>query len=226
MFFLNFFCCRNSLQFWVVFGSSICYNPHKIMGNNDEAKGADEAALSPLQFLERHKGEMFCCPDEDLLLSEEQQRASHRYSEEQIRKNLERMTFILRAVEQGIPYRPICKTFRVSPHTVQILSEREPTLAATGRQRLARKMRVASHLAVESAIDDILEGKMPPSSKPIASAVWADKSLVLDGEASAIVEHRSAVDPVDLAKRAKAALQRKQIVDIESVKPDSGANET
>jgi len=146
----------------------------------------------------------------------------HRFTLEKVEKNKERLEAIKRAIGCGLPVRSICEIFRVSPHTVGLIGKREPELVAAGKNRLAGKFNYGAHLALEQAIEAIAEGTMPPASLPVAAGIFADKSLKLGGEATAMdgmAEHRTLVDPIDLAKRAREALSE-QNTDGEHVKSD------
>lgn len=150
------------------------------------------------------------------------EKQKHRFTLEKVEKNKERLEAIKRAIGCGLTVRAICEIFRVSPHTVGLVGKREPELVAAGKNRLAGKFNYGAHLALESAIEAIVEGTMPPASLPVAAGIFTDKSLKLGGEATAMdgmAEHRTLVDPTELAKRAKAALSKQAVVDVK-VKPD------
>jgi len=161
-------------------------------------------------------------PDEHgMLLPVPEQK--HRFTAEKVQKNKERYESIKRAIGCGVPVLTICEIFKVSHHIVGLISAREPDLVASGKKRLASKFRHGAHLALESAIDDIAEGRMPPSSKPVSAGIFTDKSIQLEGEATIVVEHRQAADPAELARQAREALAR-QVIEVEEVQPKSKEN--
>jgi hypothetical protein len=142
-------------------------------------------------------------PDEtDLLRPVED--LTRRHTAERVAQVAERRDAILRALEHGLPFATICSVFRVSPDTLCALSASNPAHGEAGKKRLAGKFAALSHAAVEAAILAVVEGRMPAASLPVAAGIAADKSLVLSGEPSLVIEHRHTSDPAALARAAEA----------------------
>jgi hypothetical protein len=137
---------------------------------------------------------------------------------EKIRKDPERIKRVQRALAEGFPIMGIARAEGISHQVVGIISDLDPSLRSEAKKRLAGKFRFGSILALEQALEAVANGEMPAASLSVAAGIFADKSQQLAGEASTIVEHRTLVDPVALAKRAKSALSG-TVIDAEEVTP-------
>ena len=78
----------------------------------------------------------------------------------------------------------------------------------------------ASMAATQSYIDDLEAGLVKPENRPVHAVVFADKAAAAAGEATVIVAHHQAANPVELLKAAKAALS-KQVADAKLVERKS-----
>lgn len=123
----------------------------------------------------------------DLLLPHDVQ--VQRFTAEHVARNQSRYLEIVGSLSEGLSVRTICKAYHVSSHTVQRIREREPELIASDKQRLARLFRRAARQSVEGYIEKLEAGLVTPGVLPIASGIFTDKSLLLEGEATSRVEH-------------------------------------
>ncbi len=156
----------------------------------------------------------------ELLLPEVEQRK--RFTGEQVARNRERYEGIVAALGEGVGVRAICRAFRCSPHTVRTIEEREPRLVATLRDRTARRFQRASSVVLESFMEDLERGTVPPATKWIAAATFQDKAILLSGGATSRHEVVSQGPQEALADRF-AALKQARVVEIGAgeASPDS-----
>jgi hypothetical protein len=102
--------------------------------------------------------------------------------------------------------------FKCAPATVAALAGNAPQLVEAGKKRLAGKFQVLSHAAVDAALVAVQEGRMPAASLPVCAGIAADKSLVLSGEPSLVIEHRHTTDAAALARAAEAWIDVASVV--------------
>jgi hypothetical protein len=140
--------------------------------------------------------------DNDLLRPDDE--LSRRHTAERVAQVADRRDGILRALGCGLPFTVVCEVFACAPATVAALASTAPQLVEAGKKRLAGKFQVLSHAAVDAALIAVQEGRMPAASLPVCAGIAADKSLVLSGEPSLVIEHRHTSDPRALAAAAAA----------------------
>lgn len=125
----------------------------------------------------------------ELLQPESEQKK--RFTGEVVARNQGRYREIVNALGANVPVRAICRAFSVSHHVVKAIREREPDLVATEKKRVSQMLGHAARMTIESFTDDLESGKVPPSAKPVAAAIFLDKKALLDGEATSRIEHVS-----------------------------------
>jgi hypothetical protein len=125
----------------------------------------------------------------EVVMPEETQRK--RFTAEQVARNQGRYREIVHAIAGGMPVRSICKAFSVSHHIVKIIREREPDLVATEKKRMSASLGHAARMGVEEFMEQVARGEVEAKVLPVAVGIFLDKKALLDGEATARVEHVS-----------------------------------
>lgn len=103
---------------------------------------------------------------------------------------------IVAGLKEGVGILKLASILGCSHHTVEAIRDQTPNLGTDWKGAVSGKLKAFIHLVA----DDLLENpnQISPDSKPIALAVAIDKVLLLDGEATQIVEHRHSVDVASL----------------------------
>jgi len=165
----------------------------------------DETPHLPLELPEPDDTDLLR-PVEDL---------TRRHTAERVSQVSERRDSILRALGCGLPFSVVCEVFKCAPATVAALAGNAPQVVEAGKKRLAGKFQVLSHAAVDAALIAVQEGRMPAASLPVCAGIAADKSLVLSGEPSLVIEHRHTSDPVALARAAEEWIDVASVVSVQ-----------
>jgi hypothetical protein len=106
-------------------------------------------------------------------------------------KNEERCAAILTDILSGMSMRAVAVRHKVSMKSIRrIISvfEQAGKLAPL-KARLSSKLGYAAELGVEEFVDALEKGKIAPAALPVPIAIFLDKKLLLDGDATQRVEH-------------------------------------
>ena len=119
-------------------------------------------------------------------------RDQERFSGRDTERDQRLVSAVLSAVSAGVPRQHICDLARISSHTVQGIVERaeKDGRIAPFKARISAALRRGAETIATSLIEDVEKGELPPSSKPVALGILLDKTLLLDGEATARLEVR------------------------------------
>lgn len=139
-------------------------------------------------------------------------RDQERFTGADVEKDARLVAAVLSAVSAGVPRRNICELARISSHTVQGIVERaeKDGRIAPFRTRIAAMVRRGAETIATSLIEDVEKGELPAASKPVALGILVDKSLLLDGEATARLEVRH-VDPEGVWERIQRVRQSLEV---------------
>lgn len=127
------------------------------------------------------------------LLSLDDDERRGKFTGEIVAKNRERYASIVRCLAEGIGIRATARAFGCSTHTVQAIRDREGLAIATEKKELSTTLGHFARMASERLVDEL--DRIPIAQLPVAMGIAIDKKAALDGEASAIVEHRSRREP-------------------------------
>ena len=127
------------------------------------------------------------------LLSLDQDERSGRFTGEIVARNRERYAAIVRCLAEGVGIRATARAFGASTGTIQAIRDREGLAIGTEKKELSTKLGHFARMASERLIEELDE--IPIGQLPVAMGIALDKKAALDGEASAIVEHRSTREP-------------------------------
>lgn len=154
----------------------------------------------------------------ELLVPVEEQR--HRFTGELVARNVAKYAAIVGALGEGLGVRQIARAFGVSHHTVECIRERESALVATEKERTGRKLRRLVRMSLDALEEALTAGTISAGQLPITAGILIDKSLLWDGQATAIVAHRHELDQ-EKVRRLFNALQGPLI----ELAPDSESGE-
>ncbi|MDD2766005.1 MAG: hypothetical protein PHE83_18740 [Opitutaceae bacterium] len=151
------------------------------------------------------------------LLTIEQDERAGRSTGERLARNRERYMAIVRCLAEGIGIRATARAFKVSPHTIFAIRDREAAAIATEKQELSRLMGRFVRMGVErlnEELDDIPIGQLS-----VSLGIVSDKKALLDGDPTVRVEERIevALSPADLRgmlERIKRADPAGQVIDV------------
>jgi len=121
----------------------------------------------------------------ELLMSETEQRK--RFTGEHVARNRERYDAIVAALGEGLGVRQIARAFGVSQHTIEAIRERDAALVATLKERTGAQLRRLVRMSLEALEEALAQNKIAPGQLPVAAGILIDKSLLWDGQATAIV---------------------------------------
>jgi hypothetical protein len=127
------------------------------------------------------------------LLSLEEDAKRGRFTGEIVARNRERYARIVRCLAEGIGIRATARAFGCSTSTVQAIRDREGLAIGTEKKELSTKLGHFARMAGERLIEEL--DNIPIGQLPVAMGIALDKKAQLDGEASAIVEHRTRREP-------------------------------
>ena len=100
---------------------------------------------------------------------------------------------ICRAVTLGDSQRAIAAREGVSRKALRAFLEQAERagLIAPLKERLSKRVGQAAMASTEQLLEAVEEGKISAGQLPVAAAILIDKTLVMGGDPTAIVEHRS-----------------------------------
>jgi len=131
------------------------------------------------------------------LLTVDVRAASGGHDGSRIERDRERVAAILAALHEGLSFRHVAAAFHVSRNTVAALAAKYPEAAEPEKKRLAGLFRGFARLAVERATAEV--DKIPAGLLVLNACQAADKALLLMGEATVRVAHKSEVRREDVA---------------------------
>ncbi len=102
----------------------------------------------------------------------------------------ERRAAILSLAAMGFGVRKISIALKVSDHCVTLAIRQAESDVATLKERVSEDFLRDADEIRRSYMDDLRSNRADPDKKPVAAAIFADKALVLAGEATQITEHR------------------------------------
>lgn len=159
----------------------------------------------------------------ELLLPLEEQR--HRFTGGQVRLNQERYAALVSALGEGLGVRQICRAFKVSPHTLETIRERDAELVATEKERSGRKLRRLVRMTMDRLEEALANDEITAGQLPVTLGILVDKSLAFEGQAVATVTVRHEIDQ-EQVRRMFQELQG-PVIDVESAPighaPDFGS---
>jgi len=121
---------------------------------------------------------------------------------------------IIAMTAEGMGVHRIARVLKVSGNTVRAVRAREGLAIATGKREMAQRCREVARMGVDRIHEEIDD--MDIDKLPVAIGILIDKSLVLDGEPSLIVEHREVATLEDFER----ALSTLPCVDAEVIEDD------
>jgi hypothetical protein len=138
---------------------------------------------------------------------------AEKYPGSTIDKQIQRRDAILDSIAEGQSLRRIQKVWKVGYYTIKALERRSRVEIAARKERLSNKAELVAELCIDRLIEDV--DKLPPQTLAITTGIMIDKSLLLRGEASTIVEHQNKTTAQDF--RAKLQEARREFVEVEAV---------
>lgn len=110
------------------------------------------------------------------------------FTGERIARDKARYQAIVQALAEGLGIRQIARAFKVSPHTISAIREREVELIATEKQGLIRLAGRACRLSLERYVEALEKNEISPGQIPVGFGIIMDKKLLLEGEATSRIE--------------------------------------
>lgn len=129
------------------------------------------------------------------------------------RLSAEKRAAIVALAAQGFGVKRIAAALGVSDHTVTLAVRRSQEDVATLKTELAGDFARDADEIRRSYMDDLRAGKVKPDSKWVSAATFADKSLVMAGDATAIVEHRHTGPSIAELAAAREALPAATVIE-------------
>ena len=123
--------------------------------------------------------------------------APKRFTAEQIARNQEKLSAVVRALGEGLGVRQIARAFGISTNTVLKVSQRFGAEVETQKQSLGRDFLDVARLAVERMRDEM--DSMPRQSLPIIAGIGIERGQLLTGAPTARVEHNHALEVLSVA---------------------------
>tara|TARA_R110002096_G_scaffold383651_4_gene577535 strand:- start:3747 stop:4712 length:966 start_codon:yes stop_codon:yes gene_type:complete len=122
---------------------------------------------------------------------------------------------LCRALTSGFTNKACAQHFGLNEKTVASVKQRHGEAFPEWRTKALGMARMISIQLLESMEVDLLNDRLPASSKALAAGILIDKSQLLAGSATQITETRSGPKPRDI----NAALRGLEVVDAEVVEP-------
>lgn len=91
---------------------------------------------------------------------------------------------------QGAPIRTIANELKISVNTVLAIKSSEANFIETEKKELAAKMMALASVGVDRLIDKVED--LPIGQLPLLTAIMIDKAVLLNGDATHVIEHREA----------------------------------
>lgn len=163
----------------------------------------------------------------ELLAAEEHKRLLPRYTGERIARDRQRYDAIVQALSTGIPVDWIVKGFHVHPSTVAAIAQREKTSIEEQKKSMGAEMLRAARMSVQSFMQDLVAGKVTAKDKAIAAGIFTDKGLLLQGQATSIVETRRAeLTPDAVNGFWQTALKQKGPIEVAAIEDQAPATDS
>ena len=151
-------------------------------------------------------GFLFSLPDADMTPEDVSEIAAICTGETFAKLYPEKARAIVLMRGEGIAVDRVAKYLGVSAHTVLAVEDLRRQSVDEIKVKTGRKLAVGMYLLTDSLVDDIVSGKLKPSEKAFALNVLAEKALLLNGDATAVVEvtHKHVLSPEQWAAHMQA----------------------
>jgi len=122
----------------------------------------------------------------------------------------------------GAKYRDICKQTGLSPSNISKLKVRHGGAVEVRREAQAIELEDLADVyreALRRKADDLLSddeklARVNPKDLALTTAILTDKPMQLRGEATSVVEHRSAVSLEDVVKMKAELAKQAEVIDV------------
>ena len=121
---------------------------------------------------------------------------------------------VVKMLAEGSTIKQICKTCKVSPHTIAIVKSREGDTLKESKKHLRALIGTATHLAVEKLITKLNDDEIPSGVLPIATGILIDKHRQYEGEPTQTIEVKKSLS-LDEIRAELANLKDEKVVDAE-----------
>ena len=121
---------------------------------------------------------------------------------------------VVKMLAEGSTIKQICKTCKVSPHTIAIVKSREEDTLKESKKHLRGLIGTATHLAVEKLITKLQDDEIPSGVLPIATGILIDKHRQYEGEPTQTIEVKKSLS-LDEIRAELANLKDEKVVDVE-----------
>jgi hypothetical protein len=121
---------------------------------------------------------------------------------------------VVKMLAEGSTIKQICKTCKVSPHTIAIVKSREGDTLKESKKHLRSLIGTATHLAVEKLITKLNDDEIPSGVLPIATGILIDKHRQYEGEPTQTIEVKKSLS-LDEIRAELANLKDEKVVDAE-----------
>lgn len=140
------------------------------------------------------------------LLSVDEREKNGKSTGERIAKDRKKYMAIVRCLAEGIGIRQTARAFGVSSMTVMAIRDREGLAIGTEKKELSAKMAQFVRLGVERLIEEV--ENIPIGQLSVSVGIIQDKKALLDGDPTAIIDHRSADEATVSADQVRDYLDR------------------
>ena len=121
---------------------------------------------------------------------------------------------VVQMLAQGATIKQICKSCKVSPHTVSIVRSREQETLKDSKKHLRALIGTATHLAVESLITKLQDDEIPSGVLPIATGILIDKHRQYEGEPTQVIEVKKSLS-LDEIRAELSNLKKEESIEAE-----------
>ena len=121
---------------------------------------------------------------------------------------------VVKMLAEGSTIKQICKTCKVSPHTIAIVKSREGDTLKESKKHLRALIGTATHLAVEKLITKLNDDEIPSGVLPIATGILIDKHRQYEGEPTQTIEVKKSLS-LDEIRAELANLKDEKVVEAE-----------
>jgi len=121
---------------------------------------------------------------------------------------------VVKMLAEGSTIKQICKTCKVSPHTIAIVKSREGDTLKESKKHLRALIGTATHLAVEKLITKLNDDEIPSGVLPIATGILIDKHRQYEGEPTQTIEVKKSLS-LDEIRAELANLKDEKVIDAE-----------
>ena len=119
---------------------------------------------------------------------------------------------VVKMLAEGSTIKQICKTCKVSPHTIAIVKSREGDTLKESKKHLRALIGTATHLAVEKLITKLNDDEIPSGVLPIATGILIDKHRQYEGEPTQTIEVKKSLS-LDEIRAELANLKDEKIIE-------------